>query len=140
VAAPPLRALLTLLASAALVACSTKRPVLYPNAHYQRVGTEVAELDVEECMEVAEEQVGLESAGEKVAKDAAIGGGSGAAVGGAAGAVRGNAGSRAAAGAAAGATAGVLRGLFRSRDPDPVFKGYVQVCLAERGYKTIGWR
>jgi outer membrane lipoprotein SlyB len=131
----PLLACLTVVAG-----CASKRPVLYPDAHYEAVGREVAEVDVEECMRLAEEQVGREKAGSKVAKDTTVGGGSGAAIGAAGGAVRGRAGRGAATGAAMGATAGLLRGIFRSRDPDPIFKNYVQTCLGERGYKTIGWR
>ncbi len=126
--------------AAVLLGCGAKRPVLYPDARYQTVGREVAESEVEECMELAEEQIGRERAGAKIAKDTAVGGGTGAAVGAAGGAVRGSAGRWAATGAAMGATAGLLRGVFRSRDPDPVFAGYVQTCLADRGYRTIGWR
>ena len=42
--------------------------------------------------------------------------------------------------AAAGAIGGLFRGLFRSREPDPVFRNYVDQCLRERGYQPIGWR
>ena len=128
------------LALTAMTGCASKKPVLYPNAHYDSVGREVAAIDVAECMELAEADVGREAAGGKIAKDTGAGGGSGAAIGAAGGAVRGRAGRGAATGAAMGATAGLLRGLFRSREPDPIYKGYVQTCLAERGYKTIGWR
>jgi outer membrane lipoprotein SlyB len=125
---------------AVLGGCASQHPVLYPNAHYEAVGREAANTDVEECMQLAEEQVGREAAGGKVAADTTVGGGSGAAIGAAGGAVRGRAGIGAATGAAMGATAGMLRGLFRSREPDPIFKSYVQTCLGERGYQTLGWR
>jgi predicted small lipoprotein YifL len=134
------RLLAALALVAALAGCAAKRPVLYPNAHYEAVGNEVAEVDIEECMVLAEQHVGREAAGTKVASDTAVGGGSGAAIGAAGGAVRGTAGRGAATGAAMGATAGLLRGVFRSREPDPIFRGYVDTCLAERGYHTIGWR
>jgi predicted small lipoprotein YifL len=137
---PVRRLLAALLALPALTGCGAKQPVLYPDAHYEAVGSEVAEIDVEECMRLAEEQVGREKAGGKVARDTAAGGGSGAAIGAAGGAVRGRAGRGAATGAAMGATAGLLRGIFRSREPDPIFKNYVQICLGERGYRTVGWR
>lgn len=134
------RCLAAALALTTLGGCASRKPVLYPNAHYDAVGREVAEIDIEECMLLAQQQVGRESAGGKVARDTTVGGGSGAAIGAAGGAVRGRAGIGAATGAAMGATAGLIRGLFRSREPDPIYKGYVNTCLAERGYKTIGWR
>jgi hypothetical protein len=128
--------------------CGTKQPVLYPNHHLKSVGTEVAELDVEQCMELADTYVGTESAARKAGTGAAVGGGTGAAIGAAGGAaggaVRGNAGRGAsvgaATGAAAGATAGLLRGLFSASDPDPIFKRFTVTCLSDRGYKIIGWR
>jgi outer membrane lipoprotein SlyB len=137
----PMPRWLPVLASlAVLCGCASQRPVLYPNAHYEAVGPKAADADIDQCMQLAKEQVGRATPGAKVATDTSVGGGSGAAIGAAAGAVRGHAGRDAAAGAAAGATAGLLHGLFRSREPDPVFRGYVQTCLGERGYKTIGWR
>ena len=69
-----------------LLGCASKRPVLYPNPHLEEVGTEVAEIDIDECMSFAETEVGRESAGGKVARDTAVGGGSGAAIGAALGA------------------------------------------------------
>jgi hypothetical protein len=128
--------------------CGTKQPVLYPNRHLKSVGTEVAELDVEQCMELADAYVGSESAAAKAGTGAVVGGGTGAAIGAAGGAaggaVRGRAGRGAsvgaAAGAAAGATAGLIRGMFSARDPDPLFKQFTVTCLRERGYHTIGWK
>lgn len=131
---------LALAAAGALIGCATQKPVLYPNATYQEAGREVAERDVAECMRIAEEQVGREKAGAQVAKDTTLGGGAGAAIGAAGGAVRGRAGQGAAVGAATGATGGLLRGIFRSREPDPIFRNYVGLCLAERGYQIVGWR
>jgi hypothetical protein len=122
--------------------------VLYPNAHLNSVGRAAAEQDVAACLELADAYVGTDSAAEKAGTGAAVGGGSGAAIGAAGGAaggaIRGNAGRGAAvgaaSGAAAGATAGLLRGMFSARDPDPVYKRYVDTCLRERGYQTIGWK
>jgi len=131
---------IALAAGGALVGCASQRPILYPNAAYEQAGSQVAERDVAECMEIAEAQVGREKAGAKVVKDTAIGGGGGAAIGAAGGAVRGGAGRGAAVGAAMGATGGLLRGLFRSREPDPIFQNYVALCLGERGYQVVGWR
>ena len=139
-AAPLLHSLALAALLAAGTACAAKKPVLYPNAHYQRVGTEVAQGDVEDCMHLADIDVGNRNAAAEAAGGTAVGGGSGAAIGAAGGAVRGRAGRGAAVGAATGATAGLIRGLFRSRDPDPLFASYVATCLRNRGYQTIGWR
>ena len=56
------------------------------------------------------------------------------------GAIVGNAGRGAAVGAGVGGTRGFLRGLFRSREPDPIEKGFIDACLEEQGYRVIGWR
>ena len=68
-----------------LLACSTSRPVLYPNAHLESVGPEVARYDVERCIEFAEEYAGRGSksaeAAEAAAQDAVRGGATGAAAG-----------------------------------------------------------
>lgn len=34
----------------------------------------------------------------------------------------------------------LLRGMRASRNPDPIERRFVEECLAERGYKPIGWR
>jgi hypothetical protein len=43
-------------------------------------------------------------------------------------------------GAAGGAATGLASSLIKSRDLDPVMKRYVDMCLQERGYKTLGWQ
>jgi hypothetical protein len=129
---------LLLLAPLAL-ACS-KKPVLYPNATYQRMGPEIAERDVETCMEWAEEMGARASRAGRVAGQTAGSAATGAAAGAAAGAVRGGAGTGAAMGAAGAAAGGLVRGLLRSRDPDEVERRFVEQCLRERGYQPVGWR
>jgi len=132
---------LCLLISGSLVACATPRPVLYPNAELRRAGREQAERDVEECLALAQQDVGGggSRAGKRVAARTATGAATGAAVGAAVGrsAARGAAG-----GAAGGATHSVLSSLLHPRrnQPDPVFRNYVDRCLSERGYDVIGWR
>jgi hypothetical protein len=141
------RAFLVALVVLVAAGCGTKQPVLYPNRHLKSVGTEVADLDVEQCMELADAYVGTASTAEKAGTGAAIGGGTGAAIGAAGGAaggaVRGHAGRGAsvgaATGAAAGATAGLIRGMFTARDPDPAYKRFAVICLRDRGYQIIGW-
>jgi hypothetical protein len=121
-------------------ACSPKRPVLYPNAHLKQVGQEVAEADIDECIQLAKDYGADSKSGEKVvsqtAKGATVGGAAGAAIG----AVKGDLGHGAAAGAAGGAAAAGAREILRSGDPDPVFKRFVEKCLRDRGYEPIGWR
>ena len=123
-----------------LMACSQKRPVLYPNYHLQQVSDETAQTDIDECMRSATEYGASSDSSGKVAKSTAKGGAIGAAGGAASGAVFGSVGRGAAAGAAGGAAVGCLQGLFRSREPDPVFRQFVDRCLREKGYEPIGWK
>lgn len=127
----------------ALIVCACagpEKPVLYPNAHLQKVGERVAKADVTDCERLAMDY-GLRSdrnaeIGTRAAKGAAVGG----AASGAWGVVRGDAGSRALAGAAAGAAGGATAGVLDSGKPDPIFQRYVERCLSDRGYSVIGWR
>lgn len=121
--------------------CATQRPVLYPNTKLKRVGNEVAQREIDDCMRLAEQYGVSPGRGDKVARGA----GGGAAVGGATGAVAGaiggrNVGDAAAAGAAIGGTAGAVRGAVRSDRPSEAYRGFVQRCLRERGYDVIGWQ
>ena len=120
--------------------CASKRPVLYPNAALQQKGRAQASVDIDTCVDSAETYgAGTDAAG-RAATSTAKGAATGAVAGGAYGAVRGDAGGRAAGGAAAGASVGLLRGLFRWRDPDPIERRFVNICLSQQGYQVIGWR
>jgi len=33
-----------------------------------------------------------------------------------------------------------VRGVLRGRKNDPLFQRYVERCLSDRGFATIGWR
>lgn len=129
-----------------LSACSAQRPILYPNAHLRTVGSQTAEHDISRCM--AEADAYISSGGptqektKNVAKGTAVGAATGAATGAVGGAILGNAGQGAAVGAATGATAGLLGslfGVFGDSGPNPAYQRYVERCLQERGYDTIGW-
>lgn len=121
------------------LACATQQPVLYPNDHFESVGKEAAHEDVRRCIAFAESQ-DLDATSEpEIVRQSAAGAAVGGAAGSAAGAVRGRAGAGAAAGAAGGAAGGFVRGLFRSREPDPVFRRFVERCLWEEGYEVVGW-
>jgi outer membrane lipoprotein SlyB len=121
-----------------LAGCGYQRPVLYPNAHLKQVGESQAQTEIEECMTQAKAYVKSHPEA-KVAGSTAVGAGAGAAVGGAMGSITGHLGTGAAIGAAGGAVAGLFRGTTRASQPSPAFKSFVNRCLHERGYETVGW-
>jgi outer membrane lipoprotein SlyB len=133
--------LVLLVIALGLFGCSTaEHPVLYPNAHLQRVGETQAEQDIETCRDLASQYV-ESTAGKDIAKNTAIGGVGGAAVGAVGGAVSGHgAGRGATIGSATGATAGAVRGTAKQIGPSRVYKNYVNHCLREKGYAVIGWQ
>lgn len=126
-----------------LTACSTYRPVLYPNAHLQEVGEAMAERDIQECERQAkaagaESRTGA-SAGE-LATGTAVGTGIGAAGGAVGGAISGGAGIGAAIGAASGAVVGLLGAIFARRPaPSSAYTNFVDRCLRDKGYEPTGW-
>jgi outer membrane lipoprotein SlyB len=132
---------LTLVIALAVEGCASTRPVLYPNEHFNAVGSEAAERDIASCMDLAA-SAGADSDGSDAGQAAARTAG-GAAVGAASGAVGGAvvgaAGSGAAIGAASGATAGLLHWIFSKPKRSPAFENFVNRCLQERGYETVGW-
>jgi len=123
-----------------ILSCAQQRPVLYPNAHLKYVGKETAESDIEDCLQLAADYGAKEDSAAKVAKDTAKGAAVGGAAGTAVGAVTGNLGAGAAAGAAGGGAASMTRSIIDSDKPGPVFKKFVDQCLRDKGYQTIGWR
>ncbi|MCP9473615.1 MAG: glycine zipper family protein [Nitrospira sp.] len=129
-----------------LAGCSMAKPVLYPNAHFQSVGRETAERDIETCRKEAEAAGAEEGDGRagEVAKRTAMGAAVGAASGAVGGAISGSAGRGSMIGAASGATWGLLSGLFslgsRSSEPAPAYKNFVNRCLQEKGYEVTGWQ
>ncbi len=131
-----------------LSACASPRPVLYPNYKLETVGQEVAEVEIEECLTLAEAAGAngsdADQAGE-IAVDTAERAGAGAAAGAAGGAIRGGAGVGAGIGAASAAAYTFVRGGLRwlfggRREPDRLQRTYVTRCLSDRGYDVIGWR
>jgi outer membrane lipoprotein SlyB len=121
--------------------CARQRPVLYPTPYLIEVGNERAQSDIDACMRLATEYVAQESKGEEIAKDTAAGAAVGAVAGAAAGAVLGNNVGRAAGAGAAGVGAATLtRKTIDSGEPDAVFRRFVEKCLHDKGYETIGWR
>jgi hypothetical protein len=131
--------LVTTLAIAALTACAAQRPVLYPNETLRAEGQARAERAVDQCVELAQAHEVDSSQNSDVAAATATDGVVGATSGAAVGAVLGDAATGAAAGAAGGASRGLARALFTEREPDPVFREFVDRCLREKGYEPIGW-
>lgn len=123
-----------------LVGCSSQRPGVYPNAHFQEVGEEQAEKDIVACEKFADDQVPQSNVGGEVIGKTAVGGAFGAASGAVVGAITGNPAIGAAIGAAAGAAQGLLRGLFgaASSEPNPTYQNFVNRCLQEAGYEPTG--
>ena len=117
-------------------------PVLYPNARLKEAGKAQADAEISACRSLADDYVSSGGARAKeIGKDTAVGGAGGAAIGAVAGAVSGGgAGRGAAIGAATGATAGAVHGTVKSAGPSPIYKGFVDRCLRERGYEVIGWQ
>jgi hypothetical protein len=128
-----------------LAACSTAQPVLYPNAHLQSVGKEMAAQDIEACRQLAKEAGAEEGSGKtgRVATSTAVGAGAGAAAGAVGGAISGAVGRGSMIGAATGAVWGLLMGLFRasgSSQPNQAYTNFVNRCLQEKGYEVTGWQ
>ncbi len=128
-----------------LAACSTAHPVLYPNAHMQSVGKEIAAQDIEACRQLAEAAGAEEGSGKagRVATGTAMGAGVGAASGAVGGAIFGAVGRGSMIGAASGAVWGFLMGLFRasgSSQPNQAYSNFVNRCLQEKGYEVTGWQ
>ena len=128
-----------------LTACSTAQPILYPNAHMQSVGKEVAEQDIEACRQLAESAGAEEGSGKagRVATSTAVGGGVGAAAGAVGGAISGSVGSGSMIGAATGAVWGFLMDCFMpsgSSQPNQAYTNFVNRCLQEKGYEVTGWQ
>ncbi len=128
-----------------LAACSTAHPILYPNAHMQSVGKEIAVQDIEACRQLAETAGAEEGSGKagQVATGTAVGAGVGAAAGAVGGAISGAVGRGSMIGAATGAVWGLLMGLFSasgSSQPNQAYTNFVNRCLQEKGYEVTGWQ
>ena len=139
-----MKILAIVLMAVALSACAPAKPVLYGNERFQQVGSANAERDVAECEALANQAGATPGAGKagQVATNAgvsALGGAAGGAVG---GAIAGSPGIGAAAGAASGVVWSLLTSaidLASPAQPSPVHQGYVNMCLADRGYQVAGW-
>ena len=125
-----------------LAGCAAHKPILYPNEHYQQVGADAAQADIQDCMALAKDAGASSSEGKtaQAATGTVAGGAVGSAAGAVGGAILGHPGRGAMVGAASGATAGFLRGLFKRSPPSAAFTNYVDRCLRDRGYDPTGWQ
>ena len=131
---------LMVLTMIALFACAQKRPVLYPNAQLEAVGQNVAQSDIDACIQMARQHGAEENKGESIAKDAAGSAIIGGVVGAVTGSFWGSAGRGAAAGAAGAGAGSATRGVINSGSPDALFQRFVEKCLRDKGYEVVGWR
>jgi uncharacterized protein YcfJ len=117
-----------------LSSCAS-RPKLYPNDTMKAKGKEASEADVDLCMKEADTY--LESSeGKKMLKSTGFGAAVGGAIGAVAGAFSGNIARGAAQGAAMGGAGGAVSGALT---PDELKHRYVNQCLADKGYRVLGW-
>ena len=122
---------------------ASSRPVLYPNAAYNRVGDVQAQNEVVACQSRASAAGLRAEQGSQVAQRA----GESAAVAGVASAVgalvfgRGTDGMLRSGigGAAIGGAAGATQAAVRGGQPNSVYRSFVQRCLGEKGFDVIGW-
>ena len=124
-----------------LAACSTCRPVLYPNNHYREVGSGQAEKDVQNAIDNAKRS-GLDdssSSRKALAKSAskrAAGTGVNAAVDIASGGI----GSGTVIGAGGSGLSFLIDWMFSKKTPRPLFKKHVEFTLRQQGYQVLGWK
>ena len=131
------------LAGCASTGAGSSRPVLYPNAAYNRVGDVQAQNEVAACQSRASVAGLRAEQGSQVAQRA----GESAAVAGVASAVgalvfgRGTEGvlRSGVGGAAIGGAAGATQAAVRGGQPSSVYRSFVQRCLSEKGFDVIGW-
>jgi len=118
---------------------TNKRPQFYPNDKLRSEGPAKAEAAAEYCMALADEYVKAPDRWEKAATDGLTGAVVGTATGAVGGAVFSKAGRGAGAGAAIGGILGVLRGATTGKADNQSYQRFVERCLQQKGYETVGW-
>lgn len=127
-----------------LTGCATPiaQPAFYPNAHYQRVGPGQAQFDAQACANLAQQSevtaVNKADAGRSAAAGAA-GVGTAGVVGSLLSGHKPDLKNIAAGAAAVGAGGAAATAAGQSVGGSPLYRQFVQQCLAERGYHVIGW-
>ena len=123
-----------------LAGCASNQPVIYagPNGGERTV----SDAAIAECGRMAEAAGATQYGGQvgDVAKDTARGAATGAAAGAIGGAIAGNVMQGAGIGAATGAAVNLVQKLFVPAAPNPAYRAFVERCLADKGYQTVGWQ
>lgn len=135
---------LILLLITGLMACAGPEPILKSNSQRQLYGKETAEREAAVCRLKAE-RTGLHHGTNRsgnAGAGAALGLIGGAAVGASTGLIGGPAGVAlgAAAGGAVGGVLGLLAGTYKTLEPQQDYAAFVERCLKEKGYETVGWQ
>ena len=118
---------------------TNKRPQFYPNDKLRTEGPARADAAAEYCMALADEYVKTPDRFENAVADGLTGAVVGTATGAVGGAVFSNAGRGAGAGAAVGGILGVLRGATTGKGDSQSYQRFVERCLQQKGYETVGW-
>ncbi|MHB9137919.1 MAG: hypothetical protein ACYC4Q_00785 [Victivallaceae bacterium] len=124
-----------------LCGCSSPRPVLYPNKYYQQMGNEQVTRDIDAAIKAADERNMTHSNdGKEAVKTSVSSGISAGTVVGAGAAAGGGIGGGTAVSAAGAGASGLVHWMFSRGQPDPVFRGFVETYLKNKGYQVIGWQ
>lgn len=124
-----------------LTSCSTCRPVLYPNDHYNEVGHEQAAIDIKAAIETAKKS-GLDDASasnEYLAKSATKTAAN-TSINAAGSIAAGSISSGSAIGATASGLSFLIDWMFAKKAPRPLFKKHVELTLRKQGYQVLGWK
>ena len=117
-----------------LTACSTCKPVLYPNNHYKEVGHDQAQKDIQAAIEIAKKS-GLDdssTSNKALAKSASR---NAASTG-----VRAAVGTSSVAGASGSGLSFLIDWMFTKKAPKPLFRKHVELTLRQQGYQILGWK
>lgn len=132
--------LLPLVTALLLGACAGNQPVLYtsPAGGDPNAGAAAAA----ECGRLAEQAGATRYGGQvgQTATDTARNAAAGAAAGAVGGAIAGNVAQGAGIGAAGAAAATLVQRIFAPPAPNPAYRAYVERCLRDKGYETVGWK
>lgn len=125
----------------AVVGCAPKRPILYPNAHLEKVGMQVGQADIDACITKAEAYGAGSGTGKDSGRNVATSAGVAAAAGAVfAAIVGGNVGEAALASGGAAAAGSAVYEASKSDDPGAIHRNFVTKCLEEKGYEVTGWK
>ncbi len=126
-----------------LTGCASYRPIVDENEKFQKVGSAVAEQDIDDCtsrannyLEKHNSEMMQKNAGRAAVGGAAIGGAIGLLTNGVKGGIVG-----AGLGAGVGAGSSAIGDASKNKlKPDEVKQRYISKCLAKKGYDVIGWK